>query len=95
MGLVGNIAEVEYLRKHLIREDTIKFYCDALISDASDGLEVAYNACGTLSHILSDQNHVWPEPLLHKKVVFQLSFTLIDYCTLKTQTVSRPRSRTK
>ena len=68
MGLVGNIAEVEYLRKHLIREDTIKFYCDALISDATDGLEVAYNACGTLSHILSDQNHVWDEPLLDKKV---------------------------
>ena len=67
MGLVGNIAEVDYLRNRLICDETIHFYSDALEADGSSNLEVAYNACGTLSHILSDQSSVWPSSLLAKK----------------------------
>ena len=64
MGLVGNIAEVASLRKYLIRDETVRFYSEAL---QSEGLEVAYNACGTLSHILSDESSTWPESLLEMK----------------------------
>ena len=28
---------------------------------------MAYNACGTLSHILSDESSTWPESLLEMK----------------------------
>lgn len=64
---VGNIAEVVHLRTHLIREETIKFYSDALYNNGLASLEVAYNACGTLSHIMSDQNSEWPEGLNRQK----------------------------
>ena len=56
-----------HLRKYLIREETIKFYSDALYNNGVATLEVAYNACGTLSHIMSDQNSEWPEGLCRLK----------------------------
>ena len=56
-------------RRHLIREETIKFYSEALVTCGQATLEVAYNACGTLSHIMSDQNSQWPEALEPQKIL--------------------------
>ena len=35
------------------------FFNRALLKDRSDGIEVSYNAAGTLSHILSDGPQAW------------------------------------
>jgi Zyg-11 family protein len=67
MGLVGNIAEVPELRKDLIRTETIRFYTEALTESGESSLEVAYNACGTLSHLMSDTSTPWPDSLLAQK----------------------------
>jgi len=51
----------------LVREETIQFYSDALYNNGNATLEVAYNACGTLSHIMSDRQSEWPEKLKRQK----------------------------
>jgi hypothetical protein len=43
------------------------FYSDALTNNGQATLEVAYNACGTLSHIMSDNSAEWPDGLETKK----------------------------
>lgn len=63
-SLLGNIAEVPELRKDLIRTETIRFYTMALTESGESSLEVAYNACGTLSHLMSDTSTPWPDALL-------------------------------
>ena len=52
------------LRKDLIRTETIRFYTEALTESGESSLEVAYNACGTLSHLMSDTSTPWPDSLL-------------------------------
>jgi hypothetical protein len=64
MKFLGNIAEVPELRKDLIRTETIRFYTEALTESGESSLEVAYNACGTLSHLMSDTSTPWPDSLL-------------------------------
>lgn len=56
-GLLGNISEVDYLRKHLATEDLIHIFCAlALVPDS--GVEVGYNACGILSNLLVDDSDI-------------------------------------
>lgn len=58
MGLLGNVAEVEYLRIHLMQERYVTVFANLLRSN-SDGIEVPYNAAGILAHMASDGIDAW------------------------------------
>uniref|UniRef100_A0A4W5KHY6 Protein zer-1 homolog n=1 Tax=Hucho hucho TaxID=62062 RepID=A0A4W5KHY6_9TELE len=64
LGLLGNVAEVRALRPQLLTPQFISVFSNLLDSKA-DGIEVSYNACGVLSHIVFDGPEVWAmeEPL--------------------------------
>ncbi|KAK7142980.1 hypothetical protein R3I93_014206 [Phoxinus phoxinus] len=64
LGLLGNVAEVRALRPQLLTKQFISVFSELLDSKA-DGIEVSYNACGVLSHIMFDGPEVWAmeEPL--------------------------------
>uniref|UniRef100_A0A8C7IYH2 Protein zer-1 homolog n=1 Tax=Oncorhynchus kisutch TaxID=8019 RepID=A0A8C7IYH2_ONCKI len=64
LGLLGNVAEVRALRPQLLTPQFISVFSDLLDSKA-DGIEVSYNACGVLSHIVFDGPEAWgmEEPL--------------------------------
>lgn len=58
LGLLGNVAEVKELRPQLLTSQFITVFSNLLESRA-DGIEVSYNACGVLSHIMFDGPEVW------------------------------------
>uniref|UniRef100_A0A674PBR4 Protein zer-1 homolog n=1 Tax=Takifugu rubripes TaxID=31033 RepID=A0A674PBR4_TAKRU len=58
LGLLGNVAEVRVLRPQLLTPQFITVFTNLLDSKA-DGIEVSYNACGVLSHIMFDGPEVW------------------------------------
>ncbi|KAL6258863.1 protein zer-1 homolog isoform X2 [Pogonomyrmex barbatus] len=58
MGLLGNVAEVEYLRIHLMQERYVTVFANLLRSNG-DGIEVPYNAAGILAHMTSDGIDAW------------------------------------
>ncbi|KAL1117159.1 hypothetical protein AAG570_004486 [Ranatra chinensis] len=58
MGLLGNVAEVKYLRPRLMTNVYITVFTD-LVDSGSDGIEVSYNAAGVLSHLASDGPEMW------------------------------------
>uniref|UniRef100_A0A9J8BNT3 Protein zer-1 homolog n=1 Tax=Cyprinus carpio carpio TaxID=630221 RepID=A0A9J8BNT3_CYPCA len=58
LGLLGNVAEVKALRPQLLTKQFITVFSELLDSKA-DGIEVSYNACGVLSHIMFDGSDVW------------------------------------
>ncbi|XP_028570805.1 protein zer-1 homolog isoform X1 [Podarcis muralis] len=58
LGLLGNVAEVEELRPQLMTSQFISVFSNLLDSEA-DGIEVSYNACGVLSHIMFDGPEAW------------------------------------
>ncbi|XP_067278738.1 protein zer-1 homolog [Pseudorasbora parva] len=58
LGLLGNVAEVKALRPQLLTKQFISVFSELLDSKA-DGIEVSYNACGVLSHIMFDGPEVW------------------------------------
>ncbi|MEQ2157688.1 Protein zer-1, partial [Goodea atripinnis] len=58
LGLLGNVAEVKSLRPQLLTPQFITVFSNLLESKA-DGIEVSYNACGVLSHIMFDGPEVW------------------------------------
>ncbi|KZC13951.1 Protein zer-1 like protein [Dufourea novaeangliae] len=58
MGLLGNVAEVQHLRAHLVQQQYIKLFANLLHSD-SEGIEIPYNAAGILAHIASDGVEAW------------------------------------
>nr|XP_060613514.1 protein zer-1 homolog [Anolis sagrei ordinatus] len=58
LGLLGNVAEVEELRPQLMTSQFISVFSNLLDSEA-DGIEVSYNACGVLSHIMFDGPTAW------------------------------------
>ncbi|KAI1882445.1 hypothetical protein AGOR_G00250820 [Albula goreensis] len=58
LGLLGNVAEVKALRPQLLTPQFITVFSELLDSSA-DGIEVAYNACGVLSHVMSDGPEMW------------------------------------
>ncbi|KAM9450397.1 protein zer-1 homolog [Clarias gariepinus] len=58
LGLLGNVAEVKELRPQLLTSQFITVFSNLLESKA-DGIEVSYNACGVLSHIMFDGPDVW------------------------------------
>lgn len=58
MGLLGNVAEVEYLRPQLMDKRLIVLF-KKLLDSENDGIEVSYNAAGVLSHLASDGPEAW------------------------------------
>uniref|UniRef100_A0A7N6C4U3 Protein zer-1 homolog n=1 Tax=Anabas testudineus TaxID=64144 RepID=A0A7N6C4U3_ANATE len=58
LGLLGNVAEVKALRPQLLTPQFITVFSNLLDSKA-DGIEVSYNACGVLSHIMFDGPEAW------------------------------------
>ncbi|XP_023664107.1 protein zer-1 homolog [Paramormyrops kingsleyae] len=58
LGLLGNVAEVKALRPQLMTPQFITVFSNLLDSKA-DGIEVSYNACGVLSHIMFDGPDAW------------------------------------
>ncbi|KAM4665072.1 protein zer-1 homolog isoform 1-T3 [Discoglossus pictus] len=58
LGLLGNVAEVRELRPQLMTSQFISVFSNLLESKA-DGIEVSYNACGVLSHIMFDGPQAW------------------------------------
>ncbi|XP_065274770.1 protein zer-1 homolog [Emys orbicularis] len=58
LGLLGNVAEVKELRPQLMTSQFISVFSNLLESKA-DGIEVSYNACGVLSHIMFDGPEAW------------------------------------
>uniref|UniRef100_G3X3J9 Zyg-11 related cell cycle regulator n=1 Tax=Sarcophilus harrisii TaxID=9305 RepID=G3X3J9_SARHA len=58
LGLLGNVAEVKELRPQLMTSQFITVFSNLLESKA-DGIEVSYNACGVLSHIMFDGPEAW------------------------------------
>ncbi|XP_065359133.1 protein zer-1 homolog isoform X2 [Calliphora vicina] len=58
MGLLGNVAEVKWLRPKLMTQKFIEVFAE-LLSSESDGIEVSYNAAGVLAHIASDGAEAW------------------------------------
>ncbi|XP_053551708.1 protein zer-1 homolog [Bombina bombina] len=58
LGLLGNVAEVRELRPQLMTSQFITVFSNLLESKA-DGIEVSYNACGVLSHIMFDGPQAW------------------------------------
>lgn len=59
LGLLGNVAEVRALRPQLLTSEFVTVFTELLESKA-DGIEVSYNACGVLSHIMFDGPDAWP-----------------------------------
>ncbi|XP_034659431.1 protein zer-1 homolog isoform X2 [Drosophila subobscura] len=58
MGLLGNVAEVKWLRPQLMTQEFIEVFA-RLLDSLSDGIEVSYNAAGVLAHIASDGAEAW------------------------------------
>lgn len=58
MGLLGNVAEVKWLRPRLMTTEFVTVFYN-LLDSRSDGIEVSYNAAGVLAHIASDGDEVW------------------------------------
>ncbi|KAK0181470.1 hypothetical protein PV327_003754 [Microctonus hyperodae] len=58
MGLLGNVAEVDYLRPHLMQQQYVTVFTSLLGYDR-DGIEVSYNATGILAHMASDGVEAW------------------------------------
>ncbi|XP_004519880.1 protein zer-1 homolog [Ceratitis capitata] len=58
MGLLGNVAEVKWLRPKLMTQEFIEVFAKLLVSGC-DGIEVSYNAAGVLAHIASDGPDAW------------------------------------
>ena len=58
MGLLGNIAEVSYLRPQLMTKAFVSEFA-TLLDSSLDGIEVSYNAAGVLAHMASDGPDAW------------------------------------
>ncbi len=82
MGLIGNVAEVQGLRPHLMNYASVFM---ELLGDWSDGIEVSYNAAGTLAHIAADGPSSWSIEHPQRCEVLQQMSTAIDSWELTTQ----------
>lgn len=65
MGLIGNIAEVQHLRRYLAEKETLDLIIH-LVTSKESGKEVAYNACRTLSNLLIDDSDILKNAPLQK-----------------------------
>ncbi|XP_022084293.1 protein zer-1 homolog [Acanthaster planci] len=82
MGLIGNVAEVPKLRKQLLKYAPVFM---ELLENFSDGIEVSYNAAGTLSHIAADGPEAWTISHPRRCDVLDLMSNAISSWELNTQ----------
>lgn len=76
MGLLGNVAEVDYLRVHLMQHQYVCVFANMLCS-SSDGIEVSYNAAGILAHMASDGVEAWTVNIPSRNEVLKLMMQAI------------------
>ncbi|PAV87579.1 hypothetical protein WR25_04800 [Diploscapter pachys] len=60
MGLIGNIAEVDDLRKQLMQDEYVEIFCQ-LLDHIEESIEISYNSAGVLAHMVSDGDDAWEE----------------------------------
>uniref|UniRef100_A0A7N8X6H8 Protein zer-1 homolog n=1 Tax=Mastacembelus armatus TaxID=205130 RepID=A0A7N8X6H8_9TELE len=77
LGLLGNVAEVKVLRPQLLTPQFITVFSNLLDSKA-DGIEVSYNACGVLSHIMFDGPEVWSMEEPRREIVMKKMWDAIQ-----------------
>ncbi|KAM6047505.1 protein zer-1 homolog isoform 1-T3 [Theristicus caerulescens] len=77
LGLLGNVAEVKELRPQLMTSQFISVFSNLLESKA-DGIEVSYNACGVLSHIMFDGPEAWGICEPHREEVVKRMWAAIQ-----------------
>ncbi|XP_030625003.1 protein zer-1 homolog [Chanos chanos] len=77
LGLLGNVAEVKALRPQLLTRQFITVFSNLLESKA-DGIEVSYNACGVLSHIMFDGPEAWVVEEPQREVVMDKMWDAIQ-----------------
>ncbi|KFV64087.1 Protein zer-1, partial [Dryobates pubescens] len=77
LGLLGNVAEVRELRPQLMTAQFIGVFSNLLESKA-DGIEVSYNACGVLSHIMFDGPEAWGICEPHREEVVKRMWAAIQ-----------------
>lgn len=82
MGLIGNVAEVPRLRRHL--KEHVGVFIE-LLQNKSDGIEISYNAAGTLSHIASDGSQHWLEGSVTRQEMLQELEAAIDSWDINSQ----------
>ena len=76
LGCLGNVAEVKSLRKHMLNPDCLGAFMQLLKPlNTNEGpeakldngaLEISYNACGILAHLLSDDEREWVQRSLSR-----------------------------
>ncbi|XP_061437706.1 protein zer-1 homolog, partial [Lethenteron reissneri] len=76
LGLLGNVAEVKSLRPFLMTTQFVTVFSELLESDA-DGIEVSYNACGMLAHMLHDGEGAWGDVRPPRHLVAQRMWSAI------------------
>ncbi|KAM9322835.1 protein zer-1 homolog isoform 1-T2 [Pholidichthys leucotaenia] len=77
LGLLGNVAEVKALRPQLLTPQFITVF-STLLDSKADGIEVSYNACGVLSHIMFDGPEVWMMEEPRREVVMEKMWKAIQ-----------------
>ncbi|XP_043257797.1 protein zer-1 homolog [Colletes gigas] len=77
MGLLGNIAEIQHLRVHLVQEDYMMFV-EKLLHSGSDNIEIPYNAAGILAHIASDGVEAWTIERPNRNKILELMVEAIE-----------------
>ncbi|XP_022908305.1 protein zer-1 homolog isoform X2 [Onthophagus taurus] len=84
MGLLGNVAEVHFLRSNLMTKEYITVFSQ-LLESVSDGIEVGYNAAGVISHIASDGPEAWTIDEPRREDVLARMTTAIGKWNLRSQ----------
>lgn len=77
MGLLGNVAEVQSLRVHLMQLPYMVVFTN-LIRNVRESIEVPYNAVGILAHIASDGVEAWTIEKPSRDVVLELMVEAIE-----------------
>ncbi|XP_015042430.1 protein zer-1 homolog isoform X2 [Drosophila pseudoobscura] len=84
MGLLGNVAEVKWLRPKLMTQEFIEVFA-RLLDSLSDGIEVSYNAAGVLAHIASDGANAWTIKSPSREHVLQRMVAAIERWNIKSE----------
>ncbi|XP_026849394.1 protein zer-1 homolog isoform X2 [Drosophila persimilis] len=84
MGLLGNVAEVKWLRPKLMTQEFIAVFA-RLLDSLSDGIEVSYNAAGVLAHIASDGANAWTIKSPSREHVLQRMVAAIERWNIKSE----------
>jgi len=84
MGLLGNVAEVQDLRPHLMTTDFVSEFL-MLVDSTSDGIETSYNAAGVLAHMASDGAEAWSIEVPSRVEVLEKMVVALDRWDINTK----------